>query len=122
MTVLTFSRAQLSPADLAAFDAIATPNLERGLWSGIRRRTGRDYDRLLVTVPQIDQVLFSFERDREGTYRLFVHDGAISTASGSDAVRPTAWPSGGIAKRAAAGLIAQHRDRGLCETSPLAAT
>jgi hypothetical protein len=74
MTVLTFSRAQLSPADLAVFDAIATPNLERGLWSGIRRRTGRDYDRLLVTVPQIDQVLFSFERDREGTYRLFVHD------------------------------------------------
>ena len=74
MTVLTFSRAQLSPADLAAFDAIATPNLERGLWSGIRRRTGRDYDRLLVTVPQIDQVLFSFERDREGTYRLFFHD------------------------------------------------
>ena len=66
MTVLTFSRAQLSPVDLAAFDAIATPNLERGLWSGIRRRTGRDYDRLLVTVPQIDQVLFSFERDREG--------------------------------------------------------
>ena len=74
MTVLTFSRAQLSPVDLAAFDAIATPNLERGLWSGIRRRTGRDYDRLLVTVPQIDQVLFSFERDREGTYRLFLHD------------------------------------------------
>ena len=74
MTVLTFSRAQLSPVDLAAFDAIATPNLERGLWSGIRRRTGRDYDRLLVTVPQIDQVLFSFERDREGTYRLFLYD------------------------------------------------
>ena len=49
MTVLTFSRVQLSPVDLAAFDAIATPNLERGLWSGIRRRTGRDYDRLLVT-------------------------------------------------------------------------
>jgi hypothetical protein len=74
MTVLTFSRAQLSPDDLAAFDAIATPNLERGLWSGIQRRTGRDYDRLLVTFPQNDQVLFSFERDREGTYRLFVHD------------------------------------------------
>ena len=74
MTVCTFSRAQLSPSDLAAFDEIATPNLERGLWSGIRRRTGRDYDRLLVTVPRIDQVLFSFERDREGTYRLFVHD------------------------------------------------
>ena len=74
MTVLTFSRAQLSPDDLAVFDAIATPNLERGLWSGIQRRTGRDYDRLLVTFPQNDQVLFSFERDREGTYRLFVHD------------------------------------------------
>src|SRR4051812_35472757 len=74
MTVLTFSRAQLSPADLAVFDAIATPNLERGLWSGIQRRTGRDYDRLLVTLPQIDDVLFSFERDREGTYRLFFHD------------------------------------------------
>jgi hypothetical protein len=38
MTVPTFSRAQLSPADLAAYDAVATPNLERGLWSGIRRR------------------------------------------------------------------------------------
>jgi hypothetical protein len=74
MTVLTFSQAQLSPADLATFDAIATPNLKRGLWSGIQRRTGRDYDRFLVTVPQNDQVLFSFERDREGTYRLFVHD------------------------------------------------
>jgi hypothetical protein len=51
MTVVAFSLARFTPADLAEFAAIAKPRIERGLWAGFVRQTDRDCDHLLVTYP-----------------------------------------------------------------------
>ena len=74
MTVLAFSLARFTPSDLAEFNAIAEPNIGRGLWDRINRSTGRDFDRIQVKLPIIDRVVFSFERDRNGHYQLYFHD------------------------------------------------
>jgi hypothetical protein len=88
MTVLAFSPSRLTPADLAAFRAIAEPNIERGLWHSIDRESSRDYDRLLIKLPVLHRVVFSFERDRAGLYHLYFHDegGRYEIGTGRTAV------------------------------------
>src|SRR3954470_22748712 len=74
MTVVAFSLARFTPADLSEFNEIARPRMDRGLWAGVSRQTGPDGDRLLVTFPHMDRPVFRFERDRRGTYTLWFHD------------------------------------------------
>jgi len=74
MTVIAFSAARFSPADLAEWDSVAQPKLSRGLWAAVTRSSGRDFDRLVVTFPNLDRAVFRFERDRLGTYRLLFND------------------------------------------------
>lgn len=74
MTVVAFSRARFTPHDIAAFNAVADPRLERGLWDKVTRQTSADIDRLVVTFPHLDRPVFRFERDRRGTYTLWFHD------------------------------------------------
>lgn len=74
MTVLAFSVARFTPADLDEFHAIALPRLEKGLWAGVARQSGRDFDRIVITLPGVDRAVFSFERDRHGMYALYFHD------------------------------------------------
>ena len=74
MTIVAFSLARFTPADLAEFAAIAKPRIERGLWAGFVRQTDRDCDHLLVTFPSLDRPVFRFERDRRGTYTLWFND------------------------------------------------
>ncbi|WP_158047245.1 hypothetical protein [Skermanella pratensis] len=85
MTVVAFSLARFTPADLAEFYEIARPRMERGLWAGVSRQTSPDGDLLLVTFPHLDRPVFRFERDRRGTYTLWFHDrqGWHSIGSGS---------------------------------------
>jgi hypothetical protein len=74
MTVVAFSLARFSPADLSEFNEIARPRMDRGLWAGVSRQTSPDGDQLLVTFPHLDRPVFRFERDRRGTYTLWFHD------------------------------------------------
>ena len=87
MSVIPFSAARFTPSDIKEFTALAGPKLQRGLWAGITRETGRDFDRLLVTLPGISRSVFSFERDRRGDYHLlFYHKaGWYSIGSGRTA-------------------------------------
>ncbi|KJB94884.1 hypothetical protein GGE65_004995 [Skermanella aerolata] len=85
MTVVAFSLARFTPADLSEFYEIARPRMERGLWAGVARQTSAEGDQLLVTFPHLDRPVFRFERDRRGTYTLWFHDrqGWHSIGSGS---------------------------------------
>ena len=85
MTIVAFSLARFSPADLSEFNEIARPRMDRGLWAGVSRQTSPDGDQLLVTFPHLDRPVFRFERDRRGTYTLWFHDrqGWHSIGSGS---------------------------------------
>ena len=74
MTIVAFSLARFSPADLSEFNEIARPRMDRGLWAGVSRQTSPDGDQLLVTFPHLDRPVFRFERDRRGTYTLWFHD------------------------------------------------
>ena len=74
MTVVAFSLARFTPADLSEFNEIARPRMDRGLWAGVSRQTSADGDQLLVTFPHLDRPVFRFERDRRGTYTLWFHD------------------------------------------------
>lgn len=73
-TILAFSSARFTPADLATFESIAEPKLRGGHWAGILRESGRGHDRLLVLLPEVDQPVFRFERDASGRYSLSFHD------------------------------------------------
>jgi hypothetical protein len=74
MTVVAFSRARFTPADLAEFDQVAEPKLRLGHWAGITRESGRGHDRLLVLLPGVDRPVFRFERDARGHYSLSFND------------------------------------------------
>lgn len=74
MTILAFSVARFSPADLEEWNSIALPKLERGLWQSVTRRSDRERDELLVHFPSLDRPVFRFERDKRGTYRLLFND------------------------------------------------
>jgi hypothetical protein len=74
MTVVAFSLARFTPADLSEFNEIARPRIDRGLWAAVTRQTSADGDQLLVTFPHLDRPVFRFERDRRGTYTLWFHD------------------------------------------------
>src|SRR5690349_18596109 len=70
MTVVAFSPVRFTPADLAEFEEIARPRIDRGLWAGVVRHTTADADRLVVVFPQVARPIFLFERDQHGTYSL----------------------------------------------------
>jgi hypothetical protein len=74
MTVVPFAPFRFSPADLAEFYEIAVPKCTQGLWAGVMRQTGGDYDRLMVSLKGVARPVFSFERGQDGRYRLFYHD------------------------------------------------
>lgn len=87
MTAIPFSRARFTPHDIAAFNAVAVPRLERGLWGTVTRQTDASGDRLVVKFPHLDRPVFHFERNRRGSYTLWFHDiqGWHSIATGDSA-------------------------------------
>jgi len=104
MTVLAFSRARFTPADIAEWTSVAQPKLDRGLWESVVRSTGPDFDRMVVHFPNLDRPVFRFERDARGRYKLLFNDrrGWYEIGSGDDAAeclsvwrgRPVAAPRG----------------------------
>lgn len=74
MTVVAFSSARFTPADVGEWNAIALPKLQRGLWASVARQTSPEGDKLVVRFPNLDRPVFSFERDKRGLYRLFFND------------------------------------------------
>ncbi|MBY6260395.1 hypothetical protein EI613_00455 [Azospirillum sp. 412522] len=72
--VIQFCRARFTPDDLDAFAAVAEPKIRDGHWIGVLRESGRDYDRLLVLLPEVDRPVFRFERGAKGRYSLSFHD------------------------------------------------
>lgn len=87
MTVVPFTIARFTPADLAEWNTVAQPKLARGLWEAVERSSGPDFDRLVVRFPNLERPVFRFERDRRGTYRLLFNDrrGWYEIGSGSTA-------------------------------------
>lgn len=73
-TVVAFSSARFTPADVAAFESVAEAKLRQGHWAGVIRETGREHDRLLVLLPGVERPVFRFERDRIGHYSLAFND------------------------------------------------
>lgn len=73
-TVIQFCRARFTPDDMDAFAAVAEPKIRDGHWVGVLRESGRDHDRLLVLLPEVDRPVFRFERDAKGRYSLSFHD------------------------------------------------
>lgn len=73
-TVVAFSCARFTPADVAAFGTVAEAKLREGHWVGVVRETGRDHDRLLVLLPGVERPVFRFQRDRDGRYSLSFND------------------------------------------------
>jgi hypothetical protein len=88
MTVIPFPSCRFTPADLAAFYEVALPKCSRGSWAGFARQTGRHHDRLLISLPGVNEPVFVFERDVAGHYRLWFRDGggARCIGKGSTAV------------------------------------
>jgi hypothetical protein len=76
MTVIAFSLARFTPADLREFYEIANPRMARGLWASVARHTGPESDRMQIRLPNLDRPIFSFERDRQGRYTLLYNDSA----------------------------------------------
>lgn len=74
MTVVSFSCARFTPADLATFGEVADPKLTQGHWAGVLRQTGRDFDRIDVLLPGVGRPVFRFERDAKGRYHLSFND------------------------------------------------
>ncbi|CBS87802.1 hypothetical protein [Azospirillum lipoferum] len=72
--VIQFCRARFTPEDLEDFSAVAEPKLSHGHWAGVLRESGRDHDRLLVLLPEVDRPVFRFERDAKGRYSLSFND------------------------------------------------
>jgi len=72
--VIQFCRARFTPDDMDAFAAVAEPKIRDGHWVGVLRESGRDHDRLLVLLPEVDRPVFRFERDAKGRYSLSFHD------------------------------------------------
>ena len=74
MNIVEFSLARFTPSDIAAFNAIANPRLERRLWDSVTRQTAPSVDRLVVKFPYLDGPVFHCERDRTGAYTLWFRD------------------------------------------------
>ena len=74
MSVVPFSRARFSPADVAVFHEVALPRLADGRWAAIARSSGDWGDRLAVILPGQSVPTFTFARDRRGAYTLHFHD------------------------------------------------
>ena len=74
MSVIPFSRARFTPADVAVFIEIALPRLADGRWALISRNSGAWGDRFAVTLPGQTIPTFTLERDRRGVYALYFHD------------------------------------------------
>jgi hypothetical protein len=74
MTVVAFSLARFTPADIAEWNSVAMPKLQRGLWESVSRTSNPEGDKLMVRFPNLERPVFTFERDRRGTYRLFFND------------------------------------------------
>ncbi|CAO3353516.1 hypothetical protein [Azospirillum melinis] len=72
--IIQFCRARFTPDDMDAFAAVAEPKIRDGHWVGVLRESGRDHDRLLVLLPEVDRPVFRFERDAKGRYSLSFHD------------------------------------------------
>ncbi|PWC75670.1 hypothetical protein [Azospirillum sp. TSH64] len=72
--IIQFCRARFTPDDMDAFAAVAEPKIRDGHWAGVLRESGRDHDRLLVLLPEVDRPVFRFERDAKGRYNLSFHD------------------------------------------------
>jgi hypothetical protein len=73
MSVIPFSKARFTPSDIAEFFRVTLPRCARGEWARIARRTGRDRDSLDVFGPDQARPVLTFERGRDGGYRLFRH-------------------------------------------------
>ena len=74
MTVVAFCLSRFTPTDIAEFDSIAQNKLKRGLWSSVVRQSGPGYDLINIRFPGVEKPVFSFERDKQGTYNLWYHD------------------------------------------------
>jgi len=83
MSVVPFSRARFSPADVAAFHAVALPRLADGRWAAIARSSGTWGDRFAVMLPGRPLPAFTLERDRRGAYALYFHDRGETVHLGS---------------------------------------
>jgi hypothetical protein len=88
MTVIPFPSCRFTPADLTAFYEVALPKCSRGSWAGFARQTERHHDRLLISLPGVNEPVFVFERDVGGHYRLWFRDadGARCIGKGTTAV------------------------------------
>ncbi|WP_448203778.1 hypothetical protein [Azospirillum sp. sgz302134] len=102
MTVVPFSRARFSPADLATFNAIALPRLVDGRWTSIARCSGVWGDRIAVMIADQPSPIFTFEREKGGGYALYFHDrgGAVLIGSGDSAPACLSIWSGTAGQRA----------------------
>lgn len=66
-------RARFTPTDIRLFYRLAAPNLQRGLWSGVRRQSGSTFDRFEILLSAVGYPVLTVERDCRGTYRLWWH-------------------------------------------------
>ena len=74
MSVIAFSAARFTPADLALFESIADEKLRLGRWASVRRESGRRFDRLEILLPDAPAPVFRFGRGHDGWYRLEFND------------------------------------------------
>ena len=105
MTVIPFPSCRFTPADLAVFYEVALPKCSRGVWAGVARQTGRHHDRLLISLPRVNEPVFVFERDIAGCYRLWFKDGSGGRCIGTGATAAAClgiWQSAPVRRRSAA--------------------
>lgn len=74
--VINFPRHRFTPDDVAAFNEIALPKLQRGLWGRLERYTSENKDQILVFFAGVRDAVFMFERDDQGYYKLLYVDQA----------------------------------------------
>ena len=105
MTVIPFPSCRFTPADLAAFYEVALPKCSRGSWAGVARQTARYHDRLLISLPGVNEPVFVFERDVAGYYRLWFKDGGGERCIGTGttvAACLSIWQPAPVRRRSAA--------------------
>jgi hypothetical protein len=72
-TAAALLRARFTPTDIRDFCRLAAPNLQRGLWSSVRRQSGSTFDRFEILLSTVGYPALTVERDCRGTYRLWWH-------------------------------------------------
>ncbi|WP_207478235.1 hypothetical protein [Arenibaculum pallidiluteum] len=87
MSVIPFSKARFTPADLIEFFRAALPRCARGEWARIARSTGRNRDSIEIFGSEGTRPILTFERGADGAYRLFRHgaEGPVCIASDAGA-------------------------------------